>query len=997
MSAQPFLVKHFTTDDGLAHNVGFEIYQDKKGLIWIGTDNGLCNFDGTKFQTYYLADGLNHSSIITIWEDLAGEMYVGPHRMGVNRISDAEISDIIIDHKLIRNPQVFSLPDGKMIIKDLHPKSNEFLFARGVLSEDSIGLDYWILTEKEGKAVLLSAKDYGDLIYRRAFLSATLSETYNLLDAKIFQDSKGEIYFLTQIGCWRLLDDEKLSLEEAFPAQLPHTEMLVMSEDPEGGLWLASNQFLFHVIAGKMMGKYPLPAEIKSPIQLETSRKGKQFMLDADRRTLLFYDPVSQQSISFKEKMNLFSEVSFIQLDLEGNLWATTMGDGLFMIRDQYFINYQFEEANRSSVTDIDERPNGDIWFATRKGFSIFKDEKWIHLNTPNVNGKGGVTQIEALNWIDESILLYHYLEKLWRFNYETGVSDLLNEKAFPGLAKTADGQFVLVESVFESAPDIINVKLNYLNDKGVLEDVRGIPVNQIPRLSPRFSYLETPQQEIWFSIAEGLFKVEGDEVMTFGETAGLPSIFINDITLDKEERLWIATEKGIAYQETNDTNTFKLFTALLDLPIRKLVFDKKGDMWLGTPKGLFRWDGILLEQFNTSNGLVGNDVTTLYLDSKGILWVGTSQGISKLDTEVERPPNNPPNLIVNSVQLGELNVSDSTDLFLKSNQNITWQYSCLNYSNPQGVRFRHRLNAESDWTYTTNTTFTLSNINPGIYQFELEARTTQSIWGSTYQYAFTVLPSWWRRIWVIVLGVILLISLISGLFYLRLRNIKNRERRKRYVSKRMAELELKALEAQINPHFIFNALNAIQSFILDNDTDSSHLYLTRFAKLMRMFLESSRKSEHPLDDEIEMLRYYIEMEQLCYQGRFNYEITVEDQLPLVDINVPAMLIQPFVENAIRHGLLHKTKGLGFLNIKFEESGDRILCTITDNGIGRKNMDQLQKRGNHMHVSRGMQIINERLQLQAGLDSGQIQIVIDDLDSEETDSPGTKVQIYLPA
>ncbi|MEL6842007.1 MAG: histidine kinase, partial [Bacteroidota bacterium] len=568
---------------------------------------------------------------------------------------------------------------------------------------------------------------------------------------------------------------------------------------------------------------------------------------------------------------------------------------------------------------------------------------------------------------------------------------------AFEGLGHTLDGRVVYLDSRIDSPYKQIDFWMRtFPMQTGIQEEflVKSILVEDGGKIRSKFTFKAVSQTESWLSTGQELYHIKEGEKQKFGRADGLPSDFINDINLDAEGIVWLATEKGVAFYE--ERKGWQTFEPLAKISCRKLIFDQQNHLWIGTQQGLFRWDGLVLERFDNRMGLVSNDINSLVLDPQNRLWIGTSRGVSRLDLQQMIRGAETPVLITREVELDGIPIAMDSIPEIQSSQSLSWEYAGLYFTNPQEVVYRYRFFPQDDWQYTEQDRISASLLQPGNYRLQIEVRNARSEWGSQLNFPFVVLRPWWQSVWAIMLGVLLLGFLFAAIFYFRLQIIKTREARKREVSKRIAELELKALEAQMNPHFIFNALNAIQYFVLENDVESSHRYLTRFAKLMRMFLESSRKSEHSLSDEIEMLRYYIEMEQLCYEDVFEYEIHLEDSLFAEDILLPAMLLQPFVENAIRHGLLHKQNGEGRLLINIAKKGEQLEVLIKDNGIGRKKMAMLKQKVEREYVSRAMQIVNERIQLQAFVENTSIQIEITDKEPEKEIDPGTIVSVSMP-
>ncbi len=208
-------------------------------------------------------------------------------------------------------------------------------------------------------------------------------------------------------------------------------------------------------------------------------------------------------------------------------------------------------------------------------------------------------------------------------------------------------------------------------------------------------------------------------------------------------------------------------------------------------------------------------------------------------------------------------------------------------------------------------------------------------------------------------------------------------------------ELEKRMLRAQMDPHFIFNALNAIQHLITINDKTSALKYLSKFSKLVRQTLENSVSHKVPIADEIRMLEYYIELESLRFSNQFEYAIEIDEGLDIYNAEIPFLLLQPYVENAIVHGLRHK-KAQGLLKVQLQSQQDHLLCVIEDNGIGRKQAVKINANHRKHHISRGMSVTHQRL---AALNKDQkhlTQLKVTDLYDHTMKASGTKVEISIP-
>jgi LytS/YehU family sensor histidine kinase len=287
-----------------------------------------------------------------------------------------------------------------------------------------------------------------------------------------------------------------------------------------------------------------------------------------------------------------------------------------------------------------------------------------------------------------------------------------------------------------------------------------------------------------------------------------------------------------------------------------------------------------------------------------------------------------------------------------------------------------------------------LYNISPGRYDVAIKYKYLQQ---SVLKTTFIIHPPWWQTWWFYFLAASLTIIILTWIYRWHIHNVRTEEAEKKQLKQRIAEIEMTALRSQMNPHFIFNCLNSINRFILTNDTDAASDYLTKFSRLIRLILDGSRSDFVTLSVEMEALRLYIEMEAMRFQSSFEWEINVDPSINANDILLPALLLQPFVENAIWHGLIQSpSEKVKRLQITVEQINHGCQIIIQDNGIGRQSAMMIKSKSGDQHKSHGISLSNERLQLMDKIHNTQSTIKIDDLYTPDgLQCLGTKVTIIL--
>jgi LytS/YehU family sensor histidine kinase len=256
----------------------------------------------------------------------------------------------------------------------------------------------------------------------------------------------------------------------------------------------------------------------------------------------------------------------------------------------------------------------------------------------------------------------------------------------------------------------------------------------------------------------------------------------------------------------------------------------------------------------------------------------------------------------------------------------------------------------------------------------------------------------WWQTWWFRIGALLLIAGLVYWLYLLRVAQIRRKEKLKSQYEKKLANVEMTALLAQMNPHFLFNSLNSIDSYIIKNESGKASEYLNNFARLMRLILQNSRSNYISLKDGLETLDLYLQMESLRFSNKFEYEIKVAEGIDTASIVIPPMLIQPYVENAIWHGLMHKKDGTpGKVEIIINRQDNNLICIIKDNGIGREKAAELkaQKPGSHKR-SMGMQITSDRIEMINKLYDTNTSVKVVDLKNENGNASGTQVKLIIP-
>ena len=258
-----------------------------------------------------------------------------------------------------------------------------------------------------------------------------------------------------------------------------------------------------------------------------------------------------------------------------------------------------------------------------------------------------------------------------------------------------------------------------------------------------------------------------------------------------------------------------------------------------------------------------------------------------------------------------------------------------------------------------------------------------------------SVKPPFWKTWWFYLLSILLIALLVLFIFKKLAERRKEKELLKMNYQKQIAAMEMKTLRAQMNPHFIFNSLNSIDTFILKNESDNASDYLDKFSRLVRLILDNSRSEWVLLESELKALELYIELESVRFENAFSYTINIDPSVSPSSVMLPPLIIQPYVENAIWHGLMHRKEPGSRISITISKKEDNLQIEISDNGVGREAASKLKGKKNELHKSHGMKITAERLSVVNDIYHVNAGVIVTDMLNDLGGSAGTKVVLTI--
>lgn len=529
----------------------------------------------------------------------------------------------------------------------------------------------------------------------------------------------------------------------------------------------------------------------------------------------------------------------------------------------------------------------------------------------------------------------------------------------------------------------------------------------------------------IWVGTAKGLNRFhQNTGKFSSGLNVNGSAIFF--IFEDSRNRIWVGTYRSGLYVCDNQSGNFSLFndsTGLINYHtlIRGMTEDKEHLLWLNTDIGFIQLNPETKNAvlFGKSWGIdpkimIGNGFTS----SQGEIYFGDTAGYYHFQPQLfEKEIGSGPQPYISKFFISNKELIPGKDKILpqllSQTEKIKLNYNqnnfAIEFNNIDFITLESEKNIlyklenyDDAWRKGNNEKKAYYyNVQPGKYVFRVKAVNSIGIWEEK-SIVIIITPAWWNTWWFRIVTIILVVVLLFGLIRWRLHEKFNRklalsEKEKKLVElqQQKTELEMQVLRAQMNPHFIFNSLNSINRFILQNNKALASEYLTKFSKLIRLILQNSQVQLISLESELDSLKLYLELEALRFNYHFAYKITFSKELDIEMLKVPPLIIQPYAENAIWHGLMQKEEK-GHLDIEISRENDHLFFKIADDGIGRKAAAAAASKSATRHKSMGLQITANRITMLQNPNGTKSPVTIIDLVHQDGSGAGTEVIIKIP-
>ncbi len=915
--AQEPVLKHFTVDNGLPSNEIYQVLEDHSGNLLIATDRGASRFNGYSFDNIQSLDHDVSSPVYYIYKSagesiffsgLKGNLYVYKNERLSNYQHNKYITSLFQHAGILIANSLAEHRDSLWI-----SYNNDFNYNFKIGS---------CVVSPAGHVKKLDRPDgiYFDL--RTKFY-------YRQLSDKNFQRQTQRLFIKWEDG---LITKDSIELNWA----AGYIRRLYSEKAGAFQLFCIGRRMLVYQNK-KKVGSYLFPANVLS-LNVINDQEFYVGLENGGASLYKLHNGIVQGPI--RHSLTGLT-VTCVYKDKQEGIWFSTQENGLF---------YQYPLAATG-------------WQNDYKIERIEKKGKRVFLGFRN----GIISVFENGTLIDN-----------WRLPLEPGrfFSRFAFDKNDSLIAITSAGVYVKAHkswSLYKS-PSIFfeaNSKQIIFGASGVLpelhvyRDISERPQKQILMPKRIISMCVDRDDNLWLGTWEGLFLYKNNELFDYTNEN---TVLRERIVAIKElKNGWVAVAslgKGLVLLKDKRRIILDMNNGLISPIINSMVIDGN-DIWLGTNKGISKvvFDGgkFQLRHFGIEDGLPTIDIDEFtVLDGKLYLsWINKLLVISvdRLLRHEQILRTTIREVVVNDEKLehGKL------EKFGYDKNNFTFYFLSVNLSGAPKQFYQYKLEGfDKKWHVTTGRSVHYTNLPPGEYSFKVQAGLPNvNLNSSVDSFVFTIEEAFWERWWfktAIIFAALFLLLFISQR---RVVSIK----KKNTLLLDLAESRQKALVQQINPHFIFNILNTVQSAILKQDKLGAASIISKFAKLMRLSLELGKEKLVPLEKEMELIDKYIALESIRTNEQISYLATLNSKIDPKEICVPSMLIQPFVENAIKHGLMHLTGKKGAITIQLSFAHDVLYCTVEDNGIGRENAQLINAAQNKTHQSSGIEITLNRLRL----------------------------------
>ena len=939
---------HITRSDGLSQNIVNSIFQDSRGFMWIGTNEGLNKYDGYEFTIFEKGDAdgymLSDDVIQCIFEDDESNIWVGTGSGGANIFNRKEnkfsyldldsitipylnsknIKSILQDKQgmiwLIAGNAIVKLNKRKEYITSFIPshfnKTSSNKSNLSIFFADSSG-NIWFGTGEDGLGFFDISKETFEYFSHDPENNATISDN----DIRsIYEDKQGRIWIGTYNGGLNLFDRDKRTFIKYIPNNSVRESFTIKTiiEDEKNNLWIGTRNGLYifntttHKFNNYIHDPYNPYSINQNNVQTIYKDRNNNIWLGTKRGINLLKNgstPFTYYRTDAHNHRCLNSSlISSIIEDKQGNIWFGTSEGGLNVLNKEtgiftYYthdINDKFSISS-NNINNIAEDKEGNLWIGTTQGGLNFFDVTTKRFTCFKRSPDLPFVYQPSVNWlffIREDLLLVTSENDVLTFNTK--------EKKFKSLKLFDDLPSIITSCTIKGNGDYIWIGTGsskiYRVDISSLEK-KEYPLPELSRVT-RITRILALDDMVWLGTTGGglLSLSENGDVSVYKKEDGLPNNYITGILPDNEKNLWISTLDGLAIFNPVKKNFINLYVEN-GLQNNQFTFgnmkSRSGEFYFGDIDGAisFNPENISTTPFNA---------TVLFTDFK----------IFNQPVEIGGEEN-----------ILSAHISESTDMTLPYNKSsFTFTFSALDYTMNDKIEYAYIMEGfEDDWNYVGNRRYaTYTNLDPGNYTFCVKAANNAGQWSPKQaRINIVISPPYWATWWFrsLILSIIILIMWHFSNYLLQKRNLLK-------ATALANSTQLKLLRNQMNPHFLLNAFSVIRALVLI-DKEKAWEMISKLSEFFRYMLLNYSREKDTLSDEIEAAQNYISIQKVCFHESLEVDFDIAPTAN--DLIVPAFIFQPLIENAIKYG--SQTSGENFkIRTKITYENDLLVIDIANTG-----------------------------------------------------------------
>ena len=944
---QDFSYTQYNVKDGLAGSVVYCAAEDKDGFLWFGTGSGLSRFDGTHFRNFTTADGLPDNEIIKVFVDSRNRIWIAPFRNSIcyyqkGRLHNQD-NDLVLHQLSIAGEVIVMTEDkyGNIIL--VEPSAVHIITPHEEVKN--------ITQTREGQNLYFQI---GGLNPERQFGFFATEDGHRTVQYVIDRDS---------IKC--LGEGDSCIYTNGINTSLLSPDLNIFR----------GKDSLYLIQASTKRISIGTPRDLNSLSKIDDSL----FTLNTTNGAYLY----NLRARATAAHLLKGQSINAAMRDSEGNLWFMSTGGGIFRIGSLGFRNIVFRDGNDQSVTAI-QNINGDLYIGTERS-SLWRADLALRQ-----------IQKEKISWRAIRLGRIMTIAPTHNRSLLLGTDACLIRLDDLSRNQSLDQYAVKTIVLYKDAILISSSNCVELRDPFSLKTTRHIWTGR--------STCSCRQDSLFYiGTISGLYSlVAGGAPHFWGDRYPVFRARISAIATSADGTVWVSTwGQGIAGVRNGGLAYWLSEKDGLTSNICSTIFTCGNDIWVGGDKGLNRvhMEGakFRITSFRSSDGLSSDIINTVYVH-KDDVYVGSDNGLTHFNVNEMAEPSFCKLRITSIHALGRNWDYDTTGLVLPHHESsIRVDFVGVSYRSAGGITYKYRLKGLDDnWQTTRETFLSYPTLPSGRYDLEIIATNKFGVQSVPIRVAFIVQKLLWEKAWFLCLVVVFMAGLVWAVVWLRIGQLKRKNAERISINNRMAELEQMSLRAQMNPHFIFNNLNSIQKYVMEKDIVGANKFITDFSRLIRLTLEITSKSRISIEEELTYLSGYLELEKARFGDIFRYEISLSPGIDKRACFIPPMVLQPYVENSIRHGLRYREDDKGVVLIRFVENGSHLVCTIEDNGVGRSQAQQFKGLSPIEYQSRGMTLTQRRMEMMNHGKDTSISIDVEDLETEERKPMGTRIILRFP-